>query len=277
MELALPMGPVEMIALDLDGTLLRSDNTLSAASIAAVREAIGLGVRVVIATGRPPRAAIDIHRQLGLDTLMIAHNGAVVTDPATGKILLHRPLEAGLARRVVELARLVDPSLALGVEVLDQLHTDTISDRHRKEPTLGTPRGHREDLAAILDDFVTKVVLLGEPATLHAVQERLARAMDGEIAFAYSHERLLQVVRHDVDKARALSRVAKYYRIPKARVMAVGDAPNDLGMLRWAGLAVAPRNGWGVVRKAAHFVVAANDEDGVARAIRQYALAGARA
>jgi hypothetical protein len=92
------------------------------------------------------------------------------------------------------------------------------------------------------------------------------------VAFSCSHLRLLQVVAGRVDKADALATVAEFYGIDPDRVLAIGDAPNDLGMIRWAGLGVAMQNAWDEVRAAAHFIVPSNEHAGVAHAFRKYVL-----
>ncbi len=119
---------------------------------------------------------------------------------------------------------------------------------------------------------VTKIFMTGKTAVLSEIQFALQSRLAGQVGFAISHLRLLQIVRAGVDKAPCLAKIAEHYGVPRQRVMAIGDAPNDLGMLQWAGLSIAVRNGWRDVRQAAHFVVASNNEDGVAEAIEQYAL-----
>ena len=73
-------------------------------------------------------------------------------------------------------------------------------------------------------------------------------------------------------KAGALAKVAASLNITAAEVMAVGDAPNDMHMLQYAGLAVVPENGWDSVKKVAHALVPSNDQDGVAIAIQRFVL-----
>jgi hypothetical protein len=75
-----------------------------------------------------------------------------------------------------------------------------------------------------------------------------------------------------VDKADALGFVAKHYGVAAERVMAIGDAPNDATMLKWAGLGVAMGNAWPTTRQSADVVVASNDEEGVAQALTRYVL-----
>ena len=83
---------------------------------------------------------------------------------------------------------------------------------------------------------------------------------------------MLQLMSPRTSKALALAHVAKLLGIEAAEVMAIGDAPNDVDMLKWAGLAVAPENGWETVRKMADVVVASNDADGVAEALKRFVL-----
>ena len=101
---------------------------------------------------------------------------------------------------------------------------------------------------------------------------RLRRVGTGRVGIAYSHMRLLQVVHAEADKAAGVKRVAEHYGIPKERVMAIGDAPNDLPMIKWAGLGVAMHNAWDEVKKNAQLTVPSNDNDGVATALERYVL-----
>jgi hydroxymethylpyrimidine pyrophosphatase-like HAD family hydrolase len=127
-------------------------------------------------------------------------------------------------------------------------------------------------LEPVLDEPVTKIFMTGEPHELAHIQMTLHEKLRARVSFATSHLKLLQVVAEGVDKAVGLARVAGMYDVPAQSVMAIGDAPNDLGMFKWAGLAVAVKNAWRDVLKAAHFAVPSNDEDGVGEAIRRFAL-----
>lgn len=266
-------GPIRMVAIDLDGTLLRSDKRLSLRTARAIQQARQRGVRVVLASARPPRSVRDIYRHLDLDTLQINYNGALVHDPHRRRNLFHQPLSPKLASRIARLARRLDPDIVVSVEILDKWYTDRVDDSLMTE----TARFQSPDFIGPLTSFlhvpVTKLMLLAPPARLEPVRQAIREKFRGHVEILISDDYLLQVVRAGVDKALALDRVAQLYGIEPDQVMAIGDAPNDLGMLRWAGLGVAVDNAWPMVRDVAKAVVPSNDQDGVAVALEQFVLA----
>ncbi|MEM6393770.1 MAG: Cof-type HAD-IIB family hydrolase [Planctomycetota bacterium] len=262
----------DLIAVDLDGTLIRSDRRLNKRDIKAIHDATAAGVRVVICTARPPRTVREIYRVLGLNTLMVNYNGAMIRQPATSENLLHLPLPGELVREVVEVAREDEPDLIVNIEVQDKWYTD----RFDPELTTATAATHPPDVVGPLDEVygqpVTKLMLLAEPERLGPVRAKVARQFRNRVTVVMSDEHMAQVVNPAVDKGFALAWVAGCYRVTPDRVMAIGDAPNDAGMLRWAGLGVAVDNAWREAMDAADVMVPSNDESGVAAAIRRYAL-----
>lgn len=314
--------PVEMVAIDLDGTLLRSDGSICAPSAEAIHNAMERGVRIVLASGRAPRKVLPIAEALGVENWLICHNGAVIIDPVSRQTIVNETMPPILARKVVELARKVAPNVAIGVDVDGRTYTETAKKRNAKSaapttpvaasasgvgvavPNIGTgsavapaakncqkksdtaanlpgdPRsieasGMRESNGSLSDALnrpVTKVMMIGEEHVLGGIQMALQQQLADHVGFSFSDLRLLQVVRGDVDKSGAVSKVAEHYGIQRSSVMTIGDAPNDIGMLQWAGLGIAMGNAWDDVRRAAHFTVANNDNGGVAEALRKYAV-----
>lgn len=282
----LSADPVDLVAVDLDGTLLRSDGSICAPSAEAIMEATEMGVKVVLCSGRAPRSMMKIYEALGLKTVIVAHNGALIFDPIRNQTIAHETMPGMLAKQVIDLARTVEPHVATAVEVDGRCYTDTTA-RRAKLPLAATnggamvnpalpPEASMEDAAGALNEVlhrpVTKVMFVGTSDVLGGIQMSLQARLAPKVGFAFSDVRLLQVVRGDVDKATALEKVATLYGVPRQGVMAIGDAPNDMGMLGWAGLGVAVMNAWDEVRHAAHFVCPANDDAGVAQAMRRYVL-----
>lgn len=265
-------GPFKLVAIDLDGTLLRSDKKLTKRSVEAVAEATRRGVHVVLASARPPRSVREIYQRLGLTTFQVNYNGALVHDMPRKKHVFHQPLTPKLATRIVKFARKLDPDVVVSAEILDKWYTDRVDETLITE----TSRFHHPDFMGPLESFlhvpVTKLMLLAPPERLKPVREAIARKFGREVAILISDKHLIQIVHVEVDKAAALQRVAQNYGIERENVMAIGDAPNDLGMLRWAGLGVAMANGWPQARAAADVIVPSNDEDGVAIALERYVL-----
>ncbi|MCC7408397.1 MAG: HAD family phosphatase [Phycisphaeraceae bacterium] len=270
---SLPVDPPLMVGIDLDGTLLRADDSISPGNIEAITEAGRKGIAVVLATARPARGALAVYRRLGLSTPMVLHNGAMVMDPGPPtQMLLHRTLTGPMARCVIAVARKLDRYLAVGVEQDEKFYFDGFAATAvRGEPSLGqTDANPVGSLDPLLDRPVTKLVVLGRPEVLGKLQMILQSKASDKVGLTYSHEHMLQIVAPGTDKSRGLALVAERQGIAPDRVMVIGDAPNDLGMMRWAGLAVAMGNAWADVLAAADMTVGTNDQDGVAAAIQHF-------
>ena len=262
----------DLVALDIDGTLLRSDKRLAVKTCDAVKAAMRRGVKVVLASARPPRSVKEIYKHLALNTLQINYNGALIHDPVAGKHVYHQPLDAGLATRIVKIARKLDPKVVVSVEILDKWYTDHTDDTLPTETSKAFTPDFIGPLEAFLHVNPTKLMLLAPRPRLDPIIEAVQTKFAGQIGLAISDEHLLQVIHHRADKSVALAMVAQQYGVAWDRVMAIGDAPNDVGMLKWAGLGVAMGNAWGPVREAADVIVPDNDDDGVAHAIEHYVL-----
>lgn len=268
----MPVESPRLVAIDVDGTLLRSDSSLSGATAAAIEQVQQAGIRVVLASARPPRGIRDLCRRLKLSSYQINHNGALIYDPVAHQVVGHKALSPAVARAVLDVARRVDPRVDLGVEVIDKLYTEQGAKRLREHPATGAANAPVSSLHGLLDQPITKVLVLGEAGSLGQIQMILLDKLARRVALGFSHQYLLQVVAGGVDKAVALAKVAEHYGLTADQVVAIGDAPNDIPMMQWAGLSVAVANAWSDVRRAADFIVPSNDEDGVATAIVKHVL-----
>ncbi len=267
-----PPAAVGMVAVDLDGTLLRTTKGLSRRNAEAIRRVAALGVPVVLATARPPRSVRPIHRALGLTVPTVNYNGAVVDDPTTGRFLLHRPLDAAVATRIVRLARRVHPELLVLVENLDRWYTAQPNHAMLEAVAGKTGPDFVAPFEALLARAMTKLMLLGPRAALDRLQAELPRRFAGGVSLMRSGAQWLQVFDASADKAGGLAWLSERWGVPASGVVAIGDAANDVGMLRWAGWGVAVANASEPTRRAADMVAPSNDADGVAWALERYVL-----
>lgn len=262
-----------MLALDLDGTLLRSDKKLSKYDAVAIKEAVRRGVKVVLATARPPRSSKRIHEGLGLDTPLINYNGALVYDVAKDEQVYHEPLDSKIAREIIKLARSIEPSIVVSLEVRDKWYTDYDDPRFKTATAKRFKPDYVGSLIVPLSRPVTKLMLLFHAEQLDPIREAIMENFSEHAAFPESDKTIIQVVNAQVDKSSALQRVAEQYGIDPSRVCAIGDAPNDAGMLRWAGLGLAVGNAFGEALEAANVVLdQTNDERAVGLAVERYVL-----
>jgi Cof subfamily protein (haloacid dehalogenase superfamily) len=267
-----PRTPFDMVALDIDGTLLRADKRLSMKVVNAVKCVRSMGVRVILATARPPRSVKEIHGILGLDTLVINYNGALIYNFVTKKTMMHWNMEPELALEIIKFARKLFPKVVVNVENLDRGYTDRVDDKLKTETSKTFAPDGIGPIESFLTGPVTKVMFMADESLMEDIRREIDAKYGKKVSFPASDPHLLQMMNKDADKAIALKWVADYYKVRSDRVIAMGDAPNDVGMLKWAGLGVAMGNGWIEAKDAADIVVPPNDEDGVAYALKRYII-----
>jgi len=253
---------IELVATDLDGTLLRSDGTVSDRTRDAIAGAEAGGITVVMVSGRPVRWMHGVAEATGHHGVAICSNGAVRYDLATETILLHDPIVPTIGRLVVAALRAALPGVCFAVEQID---------RFGREPAWelrGASRGVVELVAeaeVLVARDSTKILARLDHVDPDELVASAQHAL-GELATATHSSTwgLVEISAAGVSKATGLERYAAQLGIDAAGVAAVGDMPNDLPMLAWAGRAVAVANAHPRVLAAADELTASNDDDGVA-------------
>jgi Cof subfamily protein (haloacid dehalogenase superfamily) len=265
--------PIKLVAIDLDGTLLTSQKKVSEQTVSALR-CVPADLRVVIASARPPRSVRHIYHELGLQTWQINYNGAMIWDEPAGQVVFHRPMRGELVHRIVATAREMFDQILVSCEVLDRWFTD----RADQSFTTETGRMFKPDVISPIHEIctqeITKLMLLGPPELLSSLQTPLREQYGDAVTILQTDRDLLQIMDNRVGKASALKRVAQHYNVPLKQVMAIGDAPNDVGMLQLAGVAVAMDNAHERVKQVAHWIAPSNDDHGVHAAMVRYGLCG---
>ena len=266
-----PPQRIRLVAVDLDGTLLTDSKRVSEQTVEALKCLPAREARVVIASARPPRSVRHIYQELGLDTLSIHYNGALIWDEVGREVMYHQPMGCGLVREIIDRARDMFEEVAVSCEVLDRWYTD------RDEQPYQTETGliFRPDLVAPVDEFctqpITKLLLLGEPMMISRLEPMLMEDYP-DVSIVRSDGELLQIMDRRASKGTALRLVAKYYHVPMREVLAIGDAVNDVSMLKVAGAAVAMDNAHPSVKSIAHWVAPSNNDHGVHAALRRWGL-----
>jgi len=265
--------PIRLVAVDLDGTLLNDSKEITEQTAGALTCLPQRDVKVVIASARPPRSVRQIYRALGLDTVQINYNGALIWDEPNQRALFHRPIPGKLALRIIEHARDMFDETVIGVEAMDRWFTDRADDLGH---TTETGKLFPPDVICPVDELcaqpVTKLMFMAEPRIILRLEDVLAAAFDGQVTILKTDRDLLQIMHPEVSKAVALEKVAKWYDVPMEQVMAIGDAPNDVGMLQTAGVSVAMDNAHPLVKDVADWVAPSNNDHGVHAALARYGL-----
>ncbi len=256
----------KLIALDLDGTLLADDNSVSAENLAAITRAQEVGAEVVIVTGRPYVSADLIVRRLGLqDTPMVSFNGAVIRMPGGGETLHEALISADLAEEVVEecVARRLHLQYYLG----DTLYVTAC----HKWARLYCRRAEMDcvpagDLRRFRGQRPIKLLIVDEPPVIEALLPEFQARWQGRLYVTPSMIEYLEFMPLEATKGAALDWLSEHFSVPRERIMAVGDRMNDMPMLEHAGCPVAMPGGEEALQQAAEFVPQ-HQETGVAEAI----------
>ena len=258
---------VRLVATDLDGTIIRSDGTISERTSRALGAAEAAGVAVVLVTGRPPRWMGEIADATGHTGLAICSNGAILYDLHTEQVVDSRPISPATMLEVAARLREEFPGLLFAVE-----YGSTFAHEPGYEHgwEIGVPQVRVGPPQAILDRPAAK--LLARHPTLEP-DELMADAvgiLGATATVTHSSTRaLLEISAYGVTKASALASLAESAGIAPAEAVAFGDMPNDLPMLAWAGRSVAVANAHPRVLASADEVAESNDADGVARVVER--------
>ena len=265
--------PFRAVACDLDGTLLRSDGTLDERSRRALAAVERTGAIVVICTARPARWMRPLAEATGHRGVAICANGGVVWDLHTDAPIEEFPLEPAIAQQIVAALEEGLPGGHWAVE-----RSNGFGHEPSYEPRWPVPDDTVVEAVEILVSQPSVKLMLRHGDLLADELLQRARGLVGhlaELSHSNSTDSLLEIAAAGVSKASALTRVCTERGIASEEVVAFGDMPNDLPMLRWAGHGVAVANAHPDLLTAADEVTASNDDAGVAQVLER--LFGAQA
>lgn len=265
-----------LIALDLDGTLLTDNKTISPASSAVIQQLMLDGHVVVIATGRSNRLSILYYKELGLKTPLINLNGAVMHNPYDNSWGNHHvPLNHNTAMEIVETCYELNSK-----NILAAVHDSVYLDEYDEAIAdfYGVNKYKKDDAFVVgkvkehLKENPTLMLLYPDKENVDTLTTRL-NELETEIV---DHRNwgepfhVIEVMNKQMNKAEALKQVADHYNIPQHRIIAFGDGSNDLEMIDFAGVGVAMTNALPEIKQVAKHITDTNENDGVANFLHDY-------
>ncbi|GAA5126938.1 HAD family hydrolase [Pseudonocardia adelaidensis] len=263
------MQPPRLVATDVDGTLLDPDERVSPRAVAVVERLVAAGVGFVLVTGRPPRWIPPVVAQLDVASLAVCANGSVLYDAGEDRVLWASTLAPDTLARVAAAATETLPGSRLAVERVDPGAPFVAEPGYRHAWVDGD--GVAADRSALLGRPAVKLLIRDPRLSSDAMVAALTPVIGHEADLTFSHPRgLVEVSPPGVTKATGLAEVARRHGVPAADVVAFGDMPNDLEMLRWAGHGVAMGNAHPALLDAADEVTASNAEDGLALVLERW-------
>lgn len=255
-----------LIALDLDGTLLKDDKTISMKTKEVLNKAKKEGHVVMIATGRPYRSSEMYYRELELDSPIVNFNGAFTHHPLSKNWgFYHEPLDVKVAKTIVEACRSFHFHNIIA-EVMDDVYFHYHDQKLIDIFNFGKPKITTGDLMNYLHDSPTSMLIHTDEDELQKIRDHLS-AVHAEVIEQRSWAapwHVIEIIKVGLNKAVGLKKAADYYEIPAERVIAFGDEDNDLEMIEYAGHGIAMGNAIDQLKNIANDVTLTNEQDGVA-------------
>lgn len=263
---------VRLFVSDLDGTMLPDGNLVSAENIAAVHRAVEAGVMVTIATGRMFEAALPVAKALGVDVPIISYNGALIKSPS-GHIYEEHLIDPLLAHDILTFCKergWYIQSYSGGVLRYAEACEESRFYENSQKLT-GMAVGWDGLYAHVAGNCKLLLVTEGREVTIKRA-ETLLSAFGTQVDVTRSADCLIEIVPKGISKASALQSLAAKLGIPIEETMAIGDAYNDLPMLRAAGKSVAMGNAFPEIKEVTDYETLTCEENGLAAAIYHYVL-----
>ncbi|MFO0908841.1 MAG: Cof-type HAD-IIB family hydrolase [Isosphaeraceae bacterium] len=298
----LPGTRFQILALDVDGTLLDREGTLRPSTAAAVARAAAAGIRPVLCTGRRYRRARPIAEQLGIDAPIVCNSGAIVKEPDGDRTLWRADFETPLLAQIVALFRegnepIVsftdwpphEPDFLVEHAQVGRTPFDDYVGQNASHsgidpgwPERAVSRQAERDQADPWNfppDGHFHICAIGSRTEMETFEEKVLARLEGQVrTFVQKSPRYMgtmcEIIRADASKWTAVLHLAELWGIPAEAIVAVGDDMNDLPMILGAGLGVAMGHAPETVRAAADLVTGDHDNDGVAMLVDDVLLAG---
>ena len=271
----------KLLVLDVDGTLLNDEREISKRTLAALLKVQQMGVRIVLASGRPTYGLMPLAKTLELGNyggFVLSYNGCQIIKAQNGEILFERRINPEMLPYLEKKAR--KNGFAIFTYHDDTLITDSPDNEYIKnEALLNNLKIIREDEFSTAIDFAPcKCMLVSDKEkALIGLEQHWEKRLAGTLDAFRSEPYFLEVVPCGVNKANTLGALLEHLEVTREEAIAVGDGVCDVTMLQLAGMGIAMGHSQDSVKVCADYVTASNEEDGVALAVEKLILAEVRA
>ncbi|MEK5039351.1 Cof-type HAD-IIB family hydrolase [Sporosarcina sp. FSL K6-3457] len=261
----------KLIAIDLDGTLLTDELTITPRTIQAIQKAVELGTVVTIATGRMYPSAKQFAQQLGINVPVITYQGAIIKEIASNEVIYERLIPADIAQKLVDIAK--EKNLHLQVYQDDILYGTVENDKliaYAKKSKV--PYQVEPDFSKLAKNGFTKALFIEESDDLDALQDELQGLFGERAHISKSAVNYLEVTHPEANKGSALLHLASKLGIDRTETIGIGDNHNDIELIETAGLGVAMGNAVQALKDIADYTSLSNNEEGVCHTIEKFVL-----
>ncbi|MDO5047000.1 MAG: Cof-type HAD-IIB family hydrolase [Anaerococcus sp.] len=268
---------MKVIAVDLDGTLLNSQNQIPGLTKNTLIKASKLGHKVVIISGRDYHACKFIGETLEFEKyggLISSSNGANVYDSKNQKSIIDHYLDPDLVREMIDFGKSLGFDLIINkngkilVEKKDTYSLGYLSKKNKMDVSLV------ENLKDTMDFRVHKVLFSKDPKIMGKNAPIFIEKFKDRVNPIHSMPQFLDIMPKGINKGRSLLEIADYYGIDHRDTLAFGDEVNDEDMIKMAGVGIAMGNANEKIKSLADHITLSNDEDGIGYYVEKYVLGG---
>jgi len=264
----------KLIALDMDGTLLNGENKISSANFNAIQKARENGVKVVLASGRPLLGFKRYLEELNLiseNEYAVAFNGALVQSSEGTEIISKTTLTIEDYKYLYKLSK----ELEVDIDAITE--SKVISPKDNEYTRRESKLNHIPIEIIPVEDVdtsttIVKVMFIGEPELIAEIIKNMPDEVSSKYSIVRSAPFYLEFLDKSVNKGVGIAALAEKLNIKQEEVICIGDAGNDIHMIKYAGLGVAMGNAFPEVKKIANFITKTNEQDGVAYIINKFIL-----
>jgi Cof subfamily protein (haloacid dehalogenase superfamily) len=264
----------KLVAIDMDGTLLKDNKTISRENYDAIQIAKGLGVKIVLATGRPFEGIKPYLKYLDLldeDDYAVVFNGAAVQNTKNENIVTNSILGMSDWNYLYSLSR------SLNVNIHALTLTSCITPRINKFSTIESTSNN---IPLIIDNPLNmkaitqfcKIMFVDEAEILARAIDRLSSEVFIKYTVVKSCPVFLEFLNLKANKGLGVKKIAHMLNIKQDEIICIGDADNDRHMISYAGLGVAMGNATTEIKDNANYVTLSNENNGVAHVINKFIL-----
>ncbi|APT85635.1 HAD family hydrolase [Corynebacterium aquilae DSM 44791] len=268
-----------MVATDVDGTLINSQERISARTRQVIARMTRAGTVLALATGRPPRWIFPVLEQLNVRPTCVCANGAILYDSATDTILSTRALEPTVLHQIAAIARDTFADHGGVGFAVERAGTSAFEDASN---LFATAPDYDHAWESVEHGIQEEAELFGTPAIKLLLRSTSLSSAEmfaligpnipqdlAHVTYSFG-DGLVEVAAPGVTKEVGVRELASLIGASRQEVACFGDMPNDCEMLTWAGWGVAMGNAPDIVKQCANEVTATNDEDGVARVLERW-------
>jgi len=264
---------IRLVALDVDGTLVGDDLTISSRVHAAIQAVQQTGDTIVtLATGRMFDFVAPMAKALGTTAPLICYQGGMIKSILDTAPLYQMIMPSDVMHQVLAWQWKRNTRLVLYADDDVFLTERTYSEAYYRY-FLGNRLVWVDDLATVVEEHTPiKFVVFVDPDEAETIRDELAQQFDGRIEVTRSHQEVVEGNPAGVSKGNALQWLAAYLSIRRTEAMAIGDHDNDISMVIWAGLGVAMGNASPALKAVADWIAPPMEQDGVAAALERFVL-----